>query len=224
MLLVALALSCGLIIAPVKGGAAGTQQGYRLAGVVAVGTDYMGFLELPQGGQVLVREGSPVNGGRVVVFTDKILRIRFPTGDIELQLEGSGRPPPPDTRDVVTQSEEISGGAASFRTVDVGSLKKSLQSGPPGTSGTSGAKKAAGGSSVPSDTQTAIAQRFEPLFQLPRGARVVAVNEAPVKSVDGAIKTVESSLEHNSVARLTIVTSDGESRVYLRPQPRPQGP
>lgn len=221
MLWLALAIPFGLIIAPVDGGAAATQQGYRLAGVVAVGKDYMGFLELPQGGQVLVREGSPVNGGRVVVFNEKILRIRFPTGDIELQLEGSGRPPPPDTRDVVTQSEEISGGAASIRTVNVGSLKKSLQSGPPGTSR---ANKAAGTSAVPSDTQTAIAQRFEPLFQLPRGAMVVAVNEAPVTSVDGAIKTVEASLEHNSVARLTIVTSAGESRVYLRPQPRPQGP
>ena len=224
MLWVALALPVGLIITPVGGEAASTQGGYRLAGVVAVGEDYMGFLELPQGGQVLVREGSLVNGGRVVVFNDKILRIRFPTGDIELQLEGSGRPPPPDPRDVVVQSEEISGGAASIRTVNVGSLKKSLQSQSSGSTGTSEAKKATRGSTVPSDAPTAIAQRFEPLFQLPRGARVVAVNEARVTSVDGAIKTIESSLEHNSVARLTIETGAGESRVYLKPQSRPQGP
>lgn len=224
MLWAALALPVGLIIAPVGGEAASTQHGYRLAGVVAVGKDYMGFLELPQGGQVLVREGSTVNGGRVVAFSDRILRIQFPTGDIELQLEGSGRPPPPDPRDVVAESEEISGGAASFRTVNVGPLKESLQSQPSGSTKTSDAKKASAGSTVPADAPTAIAQRFEPLFQLPPGARVVAVNEARVTSVDGAIKTVESSLEHNSVARLTIETNGGESRVYLKPQPRPQGP
>ena len=98
--------------------------GYRLAGTVLVGDKYLGFLELPQGGQVLVREGSVVNGGRVIVFTDKGLRIQFPDRVLELQLERSGRPPPPDARGIVTERQDMPDGKVSLVAVDVRAFER----------------------------------------------------------------------------------------------------
>jgi len=49
----------------------------------------VGFLELPQGGQVLIRLGSTVNGGKVVEFSAQLLRIAFPDRTIELTLTGA---------------------------------------------------------------------------------------------------------------------------------------
>jgi hypothetical protein len=40
---------------------AASGNGYRLAGVLAVGPDYMAILEVPGGGQQLVRKGSTLD-------------------------------------------------------------------------------------------------------------------------------------------------------------------
>ncbi len=63
--------------------------GYRLAGIVAVGKDYLGFLELPGGEQVLVRQGSTINGGgRIVALDGERLRIVFPDGTDRIDARG----------------------------------------------------------------------------------------------------------------------------------------
>lgn len=59
----ALVLALTLAALPSAALLAGTADGYRLAGIIAVGDDYPGLLELPDGEQVLVRRGSTVEGG-----------------------------------------------------------------------------------------------------------------------------------------------------------------
>ncbi len=216
MLWVALALPVGLIIAPVGGEAASTQQGYRLAGVVAVGEDYLGFLELPQGGQVLVREGSVVNGGRVIAFDDKVLRIQFPGRIIELQLQDSGKPAPPDTRGLVATREDSVDGRYYVRRLNVEKLDQALHA--ESTAPTSAGKPAG------SDTQAVLAQRFGPLFQLPLGSKVTQINEMPVTGVDAAIKMIEHTFADHGAVRLNIQTPSGEARVYLMRYKEPKGP
>lgn len=216
VLWVALALAVGLIIAPAGGEAASTQQGYRLAGVVAVGEDYLGFLELPQGGQVLVRKGSVVNGGRVIAFDDKVLRIQFPGRIIELQLQDSGKPAPPDTRGLVATREDSVDGRYYVRRLNVDKLDQALRA--ESTAPTSAGKPAR------SDTQAVLAQRFEPLFQLPLGSKVTQINEMPVTGVDAAIKMIEHTFADHGAVRLNIQTPSGEARVYLMRYKEPKGP
>lgn len=47
---------------------AGTADGYRLAGIIALGKDYPGLLVLPGGQQLPVRRGSTIDGGEARVY------------------------------------------------------------------------------------------------------------------------------------------------------------
>ncbi len=80
-------LLCTLSVGAVYG--ADPSGGYRLAGVLSRGENRVGFLELPQGGQMLIRLGSTVNDGKVVEFSAQKLRIAFPDRTIELTLTGA---------------------------------------------------------------------------------------------------------------------------------------
>ena len=203
-------LACLLLLAFESSAAAGgeAQRGYRLAGVMSAGDSYLGFLELPQGQQVLVRLGSVVDGGTVVAFDAKTLRIRFSDGVVEFPLEGSGRPlvtaaAPP----VVLAGDEQ--GHVVRRTVDVDGLHAGLQHG-------AGAPKTRAGG-PPADAQRSVTQRFAPLLDLPSEARVVEVNETRVTSASDAIGVVEDTLAQGMPARLNLQTPDGMKRVYLMP-------
>ena len=67
-------------------------SGYRLAGTLAVGKDFIAFLEVPQGGQVLVRAGSVVGNAKVLAVTASSLKIALRSGVVELSLDGTAHP------------------------------------------------------------------------------------------------------------------------------------
>ena len=187
-------------------------KGYRLAGVMVAGDSYLGFLELPQGGQVLVRLGSIVEGGgKVVAFDAQSLRIRFPDRVVELALEGSGKPPAVAPADSVVVSGDEQGHVIR-REVDVGGLQHELLE---AERAATAPRTRSGGPA--SDPQRTVTQRFAPLFDLPADARVVAVNETQVASANAAISTVESTLAKGMPARLNLETPEGMKRVYLMP-------
>jgi hypothetical protein len=188
-------------------------QGYRLSGVMAAGDSYLGFLELPDGAQVLVRLGSVVDGGKVVRFDARSMRIRFPDSIVELSLEGSGKPAAVAARtsqDVVVSGEEQ--GHVIRREVDVGELQAGLDE------ADRAARSATPRKSVPAPSaQQAVTQRIAPLVDLPADARVVAVNETQVRSADAALKLVETTLAQGRPVRLNLETPSGVKRVYLMP-------
>lgn len=185
---------------------AATTNGYRLAGIVAVGKDYMGFLELPGGGQILVRQGSAISGGgRVVALDGMRLRIAFPDRTIDLSLEGSGGPGVASTtRDIPrNQSDEE---LVTLRDVSSADLARARD-------------KTSTSSGKPTDASGEVARRFASLANLPDNARVLSVNETPVKSADAAIKLVEQSLADGRAVGLKVAAASGdpEKRVYLMP-------
>lgn len=191
-------------------------DGYRLAGVVAVGSEYLGFLEIPAGEQVLIREGVTVpGGGRVMAFDGKTVRIQFPDGALELTLEGTGRVSVTmAAAGIVTAQESTE--RIHVRTVAVEPLRVALQQ-PPGDEGVkpAGAIQRRGRK----DEGAAVAARFSGLVNLPPDSRVLAINEQPVESAAAAIETVNSSLAAGMPARLNISNSAGsDQRVYLLPE------
>lgn len=194
-------------------------QGYRLSGVMAAGDSYLGFLELPDGDQVLVRLGSVVDGGKVVQFDARSMRIRFPDGIVELSLEGSGKPAAVaarTSRDVVVSGDEQ--GHVIRREVDIGELQAGLDDADR-AAGSAALRKSAPAPSA----QQAVTQRIAPLVDLPADARVIAVNETKVRSADAALKLVETTLGQGMPVRLNLETPSGVKRVYLMPA-RPQAP
>lgn len=198
-------------------GAPVEQKGYRLAGVMLAGDSYVGFLELPQGQQMLVRLGSVVDDGKVVAFDAKSLRIRFPDGLVELSLEGSGKPQVVVSADSVVVSGDEQGRVIR-REVDVGGLRQELDE----AQQAANAPRTRSGGPAP-DAERTITQRFAPLLDLPADARVVAVNETPVTSASAAINTVQDTLARGMPARLNLDTPDGTKRVYLMPATTPEG-
>ncbi|MCM2312274.1 MAG: hypothetical protein NDI84_12815 [Steroidobacteraceae bacterium] len=179
-------------------------QGYRLAGTVAVGSDFLAFLEVPGGGQVLVRNGDTVGKARVAAIRDRAIDLVVPGGRIELALEGTGKPAAAvPGHDVVTRQSSVD--HVLQREVDVDALGQSMR----------GATPARG------DPGTALAGRFTPILNLPAQARVVSVNGRDVASADAAVREVERTLEGGGIIYMNLDTPNGFQRVYLTPR-RPE--
>jgi hypothetical protein len=190
---------------------------YRLAGVVAVGSEYLGFLEIAAGDQILIRKDSIVpGGGRVIAFDSRSVRIAFPDKVVELALEGgAGSDPGVVTRGIVTAQDDAME-RIHVRSVEAATLQQALAQ--PVTSDAStpaGAIQRRGRK----DEGAAVAMRFSALVNLPADSRVLAVNEQPVVSAAAAIETVNRTLAAGMPARLNISNSAGaDQRVYLLPE------
>lgn len=171
-----------------------------------MGADYLGLLEIPGGGQVLVRTGSIIKGGgRVLVVDATRVQIDLPSGVIELVLQASGRPPttPPAVGSVQPPRDEQN---LMFRTVDPDRIADA-----PG--------RTAAADTRPTKPSLETARRLAPVLDLPPNSDVVAVNEQPVTSADAAIALIERLLADDIVVRLNLAGSNGgpETRVYLSP-------
>lgn len=187
-------------------------NGYRLAGVMLVGSDRIGFLEVPAGGQMLVRLGSNVDGGKITVFSDRELRISFPDRNVVLELTGGlGTTAGTDVRDVITgQDDNLH---VMVRNVDPKRMTEALEQAKP-AAGSPAAKAAR------TDAPGEVGRRFATVAGLPLNARVVAVNDRPVVSAQKAIAAVEKSLADGLPATLNLESVPGgpPNRVYLLPR------
>lgn len=189
-------------------------KGYRLAGVLAVGPDYLAILELPGGEQQLVRTGSTLDGGaRVLLVEASRLRIaQSGGGTIELKLDGSDGPVQlPLALGVVQEQTDQEG--ALIRRVDPAAFSASTAQSGKSPVGTTGPAPTRNGRRDPA---TEIGQRLAPILNLPSDSRVVSVNEQKVRSAEQAIQLIEQSFRENTAPRLNITSAAGdESRVYL---------
>lgn len=174
---------------------------YRLAGTVAVGSDFIAFLALPGGDQVLVRNGDVVGNARVAAIRDRAVQLVLPSGRVELSLAGSGQAVATiPSRDVVTS--QSSQDHILQREVDKQAFDRSL-AGAPRTSGEPGA---------------ALARTFAPVLNLPANGRVLSVNGKNVDSIDRAMGTIEKVLAEGGIVYMSLDTPNGIQRVYLTPQ------
>jgi hypothetical protein len=207
-----LALLLTILLLPSVVTAAGA-QGYRLAGVLAVGPDYLAILELPGGGQVLVRKGSTVaGGGQVVLLEASRLRIAFPGRQaVDVSLDGSGAAPqvPVALGVVQEQSDEDH---VMIRQVDPAVFDEAVNRSSRDPAAASRAARTGGKKDAGLET----ALRLAPILNLPPNSRVVTVNEQPVQSAEQAIRTIQRTFDEGMPPRLNLVNDGGEFRVYLK--------
>ena len=179
-------------------------KGYRLAGTLAVGNDYLAFVEVPQGGQVLVRSGSVVNGVKVLAVTAHEARLSFPAGVVELLLDGTNRPIAPAASSAVLSKTDDVRNRVYNREISEEQVSRELAV----TTGTKGAPAPGGG--------LVAAQRIAAVLDLPPGSQVLRVGPKPVTSAQSAIEQIDLAFESTApVVILDIKTPKGPGRVYL---------
>jgi hypothetical protein len=203
-------LATALLIASMA--TAATGNGYRLAGVLAVGPEYLAILELPGGDQQLVRQGNTLDdGGRIVLVDASRLRIELAGRTIELNLDGTGAPAQvPVTLGVL--QEQTDNDRILVRSLDTEAFSAALARTPKSTA----TSTAPPSSKVRKDPAAEAGRRLAPILNLPIDSRVVMVNEQPVRSAEQAIRLIEQSFAENTAPRLNITSAAGdESRVYL---------
>ncbi len=209
----ALVVALASVVLPSAVLLASTADGYRLAGIIAVAEDYLAVLELPGGGQVLVRRGSVLaGGGRVLLLDADRIRIALPDHVLDLALDRStGTPVVPASLGVV--QEQSDDGNVLIRRVDPEAFSSSVARSSDAT------KPAPGTSAKGTRTDPAVeaGRRLAPILNLPPDSRIVAVNEQPVRSADQAAALIEKSLAAGVSPRLNITGAGGESRVYMSP-------
>ena len=186
--------------------AADPAQGYRLAGILAVGQSYIAFLEVPDGGQVLVRTGSEVAGVKVVEVTATGLRLGLASGVVELSLEGTGKPQVVASSAAVTAAKDDEKNRVYTREVSDEHVSRDLAA-PAGTSSTG-----------PTAARSSLvaAQRIALVLDLPANSKVLRVRGRPVSSADAAIQELQSAFGSDAgVVTLDLQTPNGPGRVYL---------
>jgi hypothetical protein len=194
-------LVAALLAGPVGSAATQAAQGYRLAGTVAVGSDYIAFLEVPEGGQVLVRAGSVVKGVKIVSVSAQSLKIALATGVVELSLEGTGKPAPTVPSVAVKHVSDDNVSHVYVREVVPEQLWRAV--GQP-----------AGNSKVAADSGV---QRVAAVLDLPPGSRIVRVHGQPVSSADEAMRRLQEAFANpgGGGSVIDVQTPTGPGRVYL---------
>ncbi len=198
-LVASLVLVGALLLSAVVVAAPAPNQGYRLAGTVAVGKDYIGFLEVPSGGQVLVHTGSVLNGVKVLAVTANSMKIALSSGVVELTLEGTGKPPPVSS--AVKKVADDPRGHVYVREAVPEQLWRAVDD-------------PAAIAKAPSDTGI---QRVAAVLELPPGSRLIRVQGQPVATADQAMKQLQEALEKpgGGIAVIDVQTPTGRGRAYI---------
>jgi hypothetical protein len=183
----------------------------------------VGFLELPQGGQVLIRLGSIVNGGTVVEFSAQQLRIAFPDRTIELTLTGAAAGS--DAAPVTAKAAPAQVKAVAVK------LKKPKQYinnpkpivMPPFTPSEDAVLsfKEHGPPPLPAGIDPAhfVAEVIAPTVALPAGATITNVNGQAVTSVSQAANALYAASELLGQAIVDVDTPAGRMHLYVATPP-----
>lgn len=203
--LVSLVLLSLLSFEPVAAATIGVDK-LRLVGLV-VSTEgrNLAFIELPDGKQILLREGDVIGDNvKVLAISRRSLRLRFSDGEKVLELS--------DYRDstgsvvsdayevqIVQKKEDSDDHAIMNREVAVDALVTAFD-------GLSVA--------VEKGKIKNLSNYLAPLLDLPSKARIININHFPVGSVKEAITMISEGIAAGNVVSLTL---DGNERVYLMP-------
>jgi membrane-associated protease RseP (regulator of RpoE activity) len=201
----AVIVACFVIGAPSAAASQDEAAGYRLAGTLAVGKDFVAFLEVPQGGQILVRAGSVVGNARVLAVNASSLKIALPAGVVELSLDGTIHPVlAASSASVVAKSDDTRNRVYN-RQIDDEQVSRDLAA-------ALAEPQAAGSKS----SNLVAAQRIAAVLDLPAGSRVLRVQGQEVSSADAVIKQLEASFATVvAVVTMDLQTPTGPGRVYL---------
>jgi len=197
--------TCLVLGAPCATASQDEAAAYRLAGTLAVGKDFIAFLEVPQGGQVLVRAGSVVGNARVLTITASSLKIALRSGVVELSLDGTAHPVSATPSASVVARSDDTRNRIYQRQIDDEQVSRDLAS-------ALAERQAAGSKS----SNLVAAQRIAAVLDLPAGSKVLRVQGRDVSSADAVIKQLEASFATIvPVVTMDLQTPNGPGRVYL---------
>ena len=182
--------------------AAAAESGYRLAGIIAPANgNALALIELPGGEQQLFRQGDALGDGRVVDIDATSVRLEFPDGDVLLELAGTGFV-------VVDEPTE-------YRRQDYQNI---------GTHPVAPEKLAEVSRLADSEEEVEakdLALKVMKNLNLPVDARITAVADQPVSSIDEALEAMAGEIKENADKAspyqfvLSISDASGNKRMYV---------
>jgi hypothetical protein len=201
---------------------AAAAERYRLSGVMSVGDEYLGILQLPDGSQLLVRKGSTLaNGGQVLAIDAARVRLGFPgRTPLDVRLDGADAPAVASAGETGIGRETSDRAHVMVRSVDAAALDAGIARADWEMDRARAAAAAATSRPVARDAGAEAALALAPILELPKNSRITQINERKVRSADELYATVRETLAQGSAVRLTLAHDGREYRVYVTNPPR----
>ena len=206
-----LCLACSVAVAD--------EPDYRLAGIVSVGENrFLAVIEMPDGRQGLFRAGDALGTARIRDIGRSEVRMEVDGREVSLSLRGNPRlsAAAPVVEDVEMTPDEP-GGTSEVRSQPLfyedteRLLASAARSG--GQVGTTGTPALAATDAA----ADALSARLGEVLGVPPGARIVAVDGAPVNSPQDVLDKVLPLLDLGRAVRLNITGGGDVQVIYITP-------
>lgn len=237
------------LLLTLSGMVAADEQGYRIAGIIASGTDdWQAIIELPDGEQKLVDEGAFLGQVEIVKISKEGVILQLPGGERQMPLAQGGFIPMPADIDTVTESSASteSGAAGSGRVVvDEFSKQAGNQRGED-ASATVVSDDAEGEAERRKTTSSGVAaidfskqvdkqltsyqvartRGLETLSDLSETARLVSYSsvsdpdvQIPINSLSSSVNFLQNAIIDGKELRINIEGDESFSNIYVMPNP-----
>ena len=219
--LIAFLMLAAVLALPAR--AAASETNYRLAGIIGDGSERsIAVIELPGGGQRLVRAGDTLGDGTVAEITRIAVRIERPGEDLILRMRGNPRlaaaSPRVDAAPAAhaggsdagdpdasaNEGEGAGDGGVRSQQISAGDAARMLES-------VQGAGDAGG--AAPSAEE--LGSRLNAMLEIPEEATITEVNGVKVDTPQAAIAAIQSGLQQTDTARLTVAGAGALTTVVV---------
>ena len=207
---------------PTFAAAAAPETNYRLAGIVAAGSDsFMAVIELPDGRQQLFRAGDVLGNGKIREITSTGARIELAGRELVLSLRGNPKLVAEARVETtpIDDNVDLDEAAAIADNMDLEQNSRRQQLFFPETvrmlTSMQGASQPQPGATPP--PAEALHEQLNHLLEVPASARIVAVDQVNVSTPQETIEALIRRLNEGGVTRLAVSGAGALETVYLTP-------
>jgi hypothetical protein len=196
---------------PTFAAAAAPETSYRLAGIIAAGSEsFIAVIELPDGRQQLFRTGDALGNGKIREITSTGARIELAGRELLLSLRGNPR---------LVAEAQVEAAAPIDDNVDLEQNSRTQQLIFPDTvrmlTPMQRASQPQPGATPPAaDT---LREEINHILEVPASARIVAVDQVNVNTPQETIEALIRRLNQGGVTRLAVSGVGALETVYLTP-------
>lgn len=190
----------GVLVALAVKVVAAAESDYRLAGIAGRLDNLRALIVWRDGGQRWYREGDLIEGAEVLEISADWVRLQFPEGERLI------RPTFSSSRGVGVGSFEhlLADAVADVRTVESAQTSRELI--------------ARLSRSAFATSSIQLTRTLNTLFELPRGSKIVAVDQEEIAAPKDAIELVLKALRQNRPPHVWATSPEGPVEVYLSPR------
>ena len=190
----------GVLVALAVKVVAAAESDYRLAGIAGRLDNLRALIVWRDGGQRWLREGDLIEGAEVLEISADWVRLQFPDGERLI------RPTFSNSRGVGVSPFEhlLAEAAADVRTIESTQTSQELIAGLSRSASTT--------------SSTRLTRTLNTLLELPRGSKIVAIDDDKITSPKGALESLLKALREDRPPHVWATSPEGPVEVYLLPR------